>query len=63
MVVNENQGIDLTVIRHHLLCQKYDCVQVIMTFVLYEKKPHMFSKLFVLYTTNYEFMDDDDDDD
>jgi len=32
-----------------------------MTFVLYEKKPSMFSKLFVLYTTDYENMDDDDD--
>ncbi len=34
-----------------------------MTFVLYEKKPYMFTRLFVLYTTDYEFMDDDDDDD
>lgn len=34
-----------------------------MTFVLYEKKPYRFTKLFVLYTTDYEFMDDDDDDD
>jgi len=34
-----------------------------MTFVLYGKKHYMFSKLFVLYTADYELMDDDDDDD
>ena len=57
------KGIDLTVMQHHLQCQKNDRVQVIMTFVLYGKKPYMFSKLFVLYTTDYELMDDDDDED
>lgn len=61
--IYKNQGIDLTVIGHHLQCQKNDCVRIIMTFVLYEKKSYMFSKLFVLYTTDYELMDDDDDDD
>jgi hypothetical protein len=34
-----------------------------MTFVLYEKRPYLFSKLFVLYTTDYETIDDDDEDD
>lgn len=33
-----------------------------MTFVLYEKKPYLFSKLFVLYAIDYEFTDDEDDD-
>jgi hypothetical protein len=33
-----------------------------MTFILYEKRPARFGKLFVLYTTDYEFDDDEDED-
>jgi hypothetical protein len=32
-----------------------------MTFILYEKNPPLFSKLFVLYSYEYEYMDDEDD--
>ena len=33
-----------------------------MTIILYEKNPALFRKLFVLYSNDYEDIDDDDDD-
>ena len=32
-----------------------------MTFILYEKNPSLYRKLFVLYSFDYEYMDDEDD--
>lgn len=33
-----------------------------MSFVLYSTKPSLYRKPFVLYTQEYEIMDDDEDD-
>lgn len=33
-----------------------------MTFVVYEKNPSLYRKMFVLYSFDYESMDDDEDD-
>lgn len=33
-----------------------------MAFVLYEKKSSLYGKSFVLYSFDYEFIDDDEDD-
>jgi hypothetical protein len=32
-----------------------------MTFVLYEKNSSLYRKLFVLYSSDYEYEDDEDD--
>ena len=41
--------------------KKWDYSLIIMRYILYEKNPSLFRKLFVLYSYDYEFMDEDED--